>query len=106
MKTRLALLLCLVGVSSHAQSLGTFTATGGTTIPRQFHTATLLANGRGVCNSIGWKKLRWSWRRGLNPRPSDYKSDALPTELRQRNLILHRRRIDLILKEPARPNRT
>ena len=26
----------------------------------------------------------WSWRRGLNPRPSDYKSDALPAELRQR----------------------
>jgi integrase len=26
----------------------------------------------------------WSWRRELNPRPSDYKSDALPTELRQR----------------------
>ena len=26
----------------------------------------------------------WSWRRDLNPRPSDYKSDALPTELRQR----------------------
>ena len=26
---------------------------------------------------------RWSWRRDLNPRPSDYKSDALPTELRQ-----------------------
>src|SRR6266851_9083173 len=25
----------------------------------------------------------WSWRRELNPRPSDYKSDALPTELRQ-----------------------
>ena len=25
----------------------------------------------------------WSWRRDLNPRPSDYKSDALPTELRQ-----------------------
>src|ERR1700689_1201538 len=24
-----------------------------------------------------------SWRRDLNPRPSDYKSDALPTELRQ-----------------------
>lgn len=24
-----------------------------------------------------------SWRRELNPRPSDYKSDALPTELRQ-----------------------
>src|SRR5579863_4836153 len=27
--------------------------------------------------------LLWSWRRELNPRPSDYKSDALPTELRQ-----------------------
>ena len=26
---------------------------------------------------------QWSWRRELNPRPSDYKSDALPTELRQ-----------------------
>jgi hypothetical protein len=26
----------------------------------------------------------WSWRRESNPRPSDYKSDALPTELRQR----------------------
>ena len=25
----------------------------------------------------------WSWRRDLNPRPSDYKSDALPTVLRQ-----------------------
>ncbi len=28
--------------------------------------------------------LWWSWRRELNPRPSDYKSDALPAELRQR----------------------
>jgi hypothetical protein len=27
--------------------------------------------------------LQWSWRRDLNPRPSDYKSDALPAELRQ-----------------------
>ena len=29
-------------------------------------------------------KIWWSWRRELNPRPSDYKSDALPAELRQR----------------------
>jgi hypothetical protein len=29
---------------------------------------------------------RWSWRRELNPRPSDYKSDALPAELRQPRL--------------------
>ncbi len=28
---------------------------------------------------------QWSWRRDLNPRPSDYKSDALPAELRQPN---------------------
>jgi hypothetical protein len=28
-------------------------------------------------------RIVWSWRRDLNPRPSDYKSDALPTELRQ-----------------------
>jgi hypothetical protein len=27
--------------------------------------------------------LNWSWRRESNPRPSDYKSDALPAELRQ-----------------------
>src|SRR5581483_7824056 len=27
--------------------------------------------------------LSWSWRRDSNPRPSDYKSDALPAELRQ-----------------------
>jgi hypothetical protein len=29
-------------------------------------------------------QIWWSWRRELNPRPSDYKSDALPAELRQR----------------------
>src|SRR5215475_12731324 len=28
-----------------------------------------------------------SWRRELNPRPADYKSAALPTELRQRRQI-------------------
>src|ERR1700691_973977 len=45
------------------------------------------------CRLIAWKIIRnrtknsrslnLSWRRDLNPRPSDYKSDALPTELRQ-----------------------
>src|SRR5581483_6066734 len=29
------------------------------------------------------KNVLWSWRRDSNPRPSDYKSDALPAELRQ-----------------------
>ncbi len=34
---------------------------------------------------VAHSRLRfWSWRRDLNPRPSDYKSDALPAELRQR----------------------
>lgn len=28
-------------------------------------------------------KIVWSWRWGSNPRPADYKSAALPTELRQ-----------------------
>ena len=27
--------------------------------------------------------LKWSWREESNPRPADYKSAALPTELRQ-----------------------
>src|SRR6266568_2400720 len=27
----------------------------------------------------------WSWRTDLNRRPSDYKSDALPAELRQQS---------------------
>ena len=26
---------------------------------------------------------KWSWQRDLNPRPADYKSAALPTELCQ-----------------------
>src|ERR1700674_4428257 len=39
----------------------------------------------GQCRSIKC----WSWRRDLNPRPSDYKSDALPTELRQQSGTTH-----------------
>jgi hypothetical protein len=35
-----------------------------------------------IAAGYSWLKL-WSWRRDLNPRPSDYKSDALPAELRQ-----------------------
>src|SRR5277367_2369550 len=38
--------------------------------------------------SLSIHRLRficWSWRRDLNPRPPDYKSGALPTELRQHN---------------------
>ena len=37
---------------------------------------------------VGPRAVKWSWRRDLNPRPSDYKSDALPTELRQPGTVL------------------
>src|SRR6185436_8290442 len=30
-------------------------------------------------------KVSWSWRWDLNPRPPDYKSGALPVELRQQD---------------------
>ena len=36
--------------------------------------------------TLAYLETTWSWRRDLNPRPSDYKSDALPAELRQRNV--------------------
>jgi hypothetical protein len=39
----------------------------------------------------------WSWRRESNPRPSDYKSDALPTELRQQTGESARLRANLSL---------
>ena len=34
--------------------------------------------------SSGFQVLAWSWRWDLNPQPADYKSAALPIELRQR----------------------
>src|SRR6059036_709651 len=37
----------------------------------------------------------WSWRRDLNPRPADYKSAALPAELRQ---LLKRRMLTWVYK--------
>jgi hypothetical protein len=51
-------------------------------------TNTLSSQCRNLPPAIIWdsspdKKFWQSWRRDLNPRPSDYKSDALPTELRQ-----------------------
>ncbi len=35
--------------------------------------------------------IKWSWQRDLNPRPADYKSAALPTELRQ--LLISKKRL-------------
>ncbi len=51
MKSSLVFSLLLLGVSAHpstalAQSIGTFTRTGDLTTARQFHTATLLTNGK------------------------------------------------------------
>jgi hypothetical protein len=43
--------------------------------------AELAAAGGNSCRSeprIALHSIEWSWRRDLNPRPSDYKSDALP----------------------------
>ena len=51
---------------------------------------------RNLQPTINWEyspdsKNFWqSWRRDLNPRPSDYKSDALPTELRQHGANLEK----------------
>ena len=36
-------------------------------------------------------RLQWSWWTDLNPRPADYKSAALPTELHQRFSLFHKR---------------
>ena len=35
------------------------------------------------CQALFHTKVKWSWREESNPRPADYKSAALPTELRQ-----------------------
>ncbi len=31
------------------------------------------------------RRMEWSWREESNPRPADYKSAALPAELRQQH---------------------
>ena len=63
------------------------------TVKRRFHTGedrSQEALAEVPCKSIASGNqailfsLIWSRRRDLNPRPSDYKSDALPTELRRR----------------------
>jgi hypothetical protein len=46
MRTRIGLLLCMVGASGYSQSPGTFTETGSMTTARCLDTATLLANGK------------------------------------------------------------
>ena len=38
-------------------------------------------------DSLSEQPASWSWRWDLNPQPADYKSAALPIELRQRRLL-------------------
>jgi hypothetical protein len=45
-RTRLALLVCVAGVSGHAQPPGTYTPTSNMNVARSGHTATLLQNGK------------------------------------------------------------
>ena len=47
------------------------------------------------------KTVSWSWRRDSNPRPSDYKSDALPAELRQQNRTSRPSRAQKVLPLPS-----
>ena len=49
------------------------------------HSRRALQHARSSVSLTGLQKL-WSWRGGLNSRPVDYESTALPTELRQRRL--------------------
>ena len=44
---------------------------------------------------------RWSWWTDSNPRPADYKSAALPTELHQHIRERHRYRATVTLRPPA-----
>ncbi len=58
--------------------------------------------GKNCCRSgPGSYFLKWSWRRDLNPRPSDYKSDALPAELRQPKNASQHRGIVLATRNPT-----
>ena len=40
-------------------------------------------------NRLRGLKFCWSWRSDLNGQPADYKSAALPIELRQRSKLLY-----------------
>ncbi len=50
-------------------------------------------------------KLQWSWWTDLNPRPADYKSAALPTELHQR-MKSTKRNAKNIRRRPDYPRNT
>src|SRR5690606_24369409 len=51
-----------------------------------------LQNGKPFLTSEKPLAKKWSWRTESNPRPADYKSAALPTELRQLNYRFQRGR--------------
>ncbi len=37
----------------------------------------------------GFITIKWCWKQELNPRPTDYETVALPTELFQQTTILY-----------------
>src|SRR5438128_512666 len=46
----------------------------------------------------------WSWRRDWDPRPSDYKSDALPAELRQHNPLVPGHKVNKLAQRQSACN--
>jgi hypothetical protein len=66
------------GISEHAPQVGSPRRTGPALEKKSAHRPM-----QPVSGPVPLSSFKWSWRRDLNPRPSDYKSDALPAELRQ-----------------------
>jgi hypothetical protein len=74
--------------TSAPRSLGTSTGRAPTSPVSPSRRGQPAASVWDACDRFRWitrsaQVVSWSWRRDSNPRPADYKSAALPTELRQ-----------------------
>src|SRR5215471_16504476 len=88
--------LCLTFDSAHSgpsRKLVTLTEMGSVLQARSDQTSDKLQIGRSMCERQA-EAVSWSRRRDLNPRPTDYKSVALPTELRRRECRMNAKRSD------------